>query len=32
MRITDYFKLAWSAAWERRGGRTIGAIVGIVIA
>ncbi|ADY01546.1 hypothetical protein VMUT_1341 [Vulcanisaeta moutnovskia 768-28] len=31
MRITDYFKLAWSAAWERRG-RTIGAIVGIVIA
>ncbi|WP_054853003.1 ABC transporter permease [Vulcanisaeta distributa] len=32
MRISDYFKLAWSAAWERRGGRTIGAIVGIVIA
>ncbi len=32
MRVSDYFKLAWSAAWERRGGRTIGAIVGIIIA
>ncbi|ADN49803.1 ABC transporter permease [Vulcanisaeta distributa] len=31
MRVSDYFKLAWSAAWERRG-RTIGAIVGIIIA
>ena len=31
MRVSDYFRLAWSAAWERRG-RTIGAIIGIVIA